>query len=327
MFKIARYFLKFILFFSGCTLYYTKIVKKSILFNETEGLVTDFRTDLALERHELLNDADIQGIQTEFFSEECVRITKIKITDSRGAKSLGKPEGTYITVEIPPLTKYCDSETALVKILARELSSLLPSDGTVLTAGLGNQSITPDALGPACCEMILATRHIEKEFALSAGLGSLRPSAVISPGVLGQTGVETAEIIKGMADFIKPSAVIVIDALAARKMSRLGCTVQMSDSGIVPGSGVGNNRSRVSRETLGVPVISVGIPTVVDAHTLASELSGNAVSESDEENMIITPREIDLVISRGARLLGLAVNKALQPHISVEEMLSLVTSV
>lgn len=291
-------------------------------------MFTDFRTDLALERREILPKSDLSGIETEFFKEASASVTKIKVTDSEGASRLGKPMGTYITAEIPPLTKYCDGEAELAKALGKLLSSLIPKTGTVMTVGLGNESITPDALGPLSCSMILATRHIESEFSESAGLGSLRPSAVFVPGVLGQTGVETAEIIKSLVKSIKPCAVIAIDALAARRLSRLGSTVQMSDTGIIPGSGVGNRRTAINKDTLGVPVISVGIPTVVDAVTLANELSGREVKENSEnEKMIITPREIDIVISRAARLLALSVNSALQPHISVEEMLSLVTSV
>lgn len=291
-------------------------------------MFTDFRTDLALERREILPKSDLSGIETEFFKEASASVTKIKVTDSEGASRLGKPMGTYITAEIPPLTKYCDSEAELARALGKLLSSLIPKTGTVMTVGLGNESITPDALGPLSCSMILATRHIESEFSESAGLGSLRPSAVFVPGVLGQTGVETAEIIKSLVKSIKPCAVIAIDALAARRLSRLGSTVQMSDTGIIPGSGVGNRRTAINKDTLGVPVISVGIPTVVDAVTLANEISGREVKENSEnEKMIITPREIDIVISRAARLLALSVNSALQPHISVEEMLSLVTSV
>lgn len=291
-------------------------------------MFTDFRTDLALERHEMLTDEKISGIEKEFIQNSLASITKIRVTDEYGAQRMGKPVGTYITAEIPALTKYCDNETELVDLLARQLSLLLPKNGTVLTAGLGNESITPDALGPAVCNMILATRHISSEFAESAGLGNLRPSAVFAPGVLGQTGVETAEIIKSLVEGINPCAVIVIDALAARKLSRLGCTVQMSDTGIIPGSGVGNRRNAINKETIGVPVISIGVPTVVDALTLAKDISNKEVEEKDESrNMIITPREIDSVISRAARLLGLTVNKALQPHISTEEMLTLVASV
>ena len=288
----------------------------------------DFRTDLAIEMREALPESEISGIETQFFEEAPVKITKIKVTDKSGEEKLGKPVGTYITAEIPPLTKFCADEVKIVTALSNQLSSLLPKSGAILTVGLGNKSITPDALGPDSCEMILATRHIKSEFALSAGLGNLRASAVFSTGVLGQTGVETAEVIKGLTELIKPSAVIVIDALAARRLSRLGRTVQMSDSGIIPGSGVGNRRSAVNSEILGVPVISVGIPTVVDALTLANELSDKEIAEnSKSENMIITPREIDLVISRGARIIALTINKALQPHISVEEMLTLTTTV
>lgn len=292
------------------------------------GMFTDLRTDLALERQEMLEEDKIDGIETELFRNSIAAVTKIKVINEYGAKELGKPVGTYITAEIPALTKYCDNETELVDLLSEQLSSLLPKSGTILTAGLGNESITPDALGPLSCNMILATRHISGEFAKSAGLGNLRPSAVFVPGVLGQTGVETAEIIKSLVERIKPSAVIVIDALAARRLSRLGCTVQMSDTGIIPGSGVGNRRKAINKETLGVPVVSIGAPTVVDALTLANELSKTETEASEESrNMIITPREIDLVISRAARLIGLTVNKALQPHISAEEMLSLVSSV
>ena len=288
----------------------------------------DFRTDLALELRENLEEKNISGIKTEFYEESGTKITKIKVIDEGGAKSLGKPVGTYITAEIPPLTKFCADENGLVDILSKELLSLLPPQGTVLSVGLGNESITPDALGPLSCEMILATRHIDGELSRSAGLGTLRPSAVFSTGVMGQTGVETAEVIKGLADLIRPSAVIVIDALAARRLSRLGRTVQMSDTGIVPGSGVGNSRSAINSEILGVPVISIGVPTVVDALTLAQELSGREIEDSDESrNMVITPREIDLVISRAARLVAMTVNKALQPHIPTDEMMTLVTSV
>lgn len=288
----------------------------------------NFRTDLAIERHETLKENEIEGIETEIFKQSKVKITKIKVTDDKGSEKIGKPKGTYITAEIPPLTKYNDSESEITEILGKELMNLLPKNGTVLTVGLGNNNITPDALGPLSCEMILATRHISGELADCAGLGSLRPSAVFSTGVLGQTGVESSEIIKGLVQLLEPCAVIVIDALAARRLSRLGCTVQMSDTGIIPGSGVGNRRNAVNSDTLGVPVISIGVPTVVDALTLANDLSQGNIEENDESrNMIITPREIDLVISRAARLVAMSVNKALQPHISTDEMMTLVTSV
>lgn len=291
----------------------------------------NFRTDLALECRESLSQNNIEGVKSSSFCISSAQITRIKITDEAGSKLMGKPKGTYVTAEIPPLGKYGTYDDELLSALGSELSSLLPQSGAVLSVGLGNEDITPDALGPASCSMILATRHIKGELAKSIGLGDLRSSAVLSPGVLGQTGVETAEIIKGLVSFLSPSAVIVIDALAARKLSRLGCTLQMSDAGIIPGSGVGNARSAINRSTLGVPVISIGIPTVVDAMTLANDMAGDdSFLQKNESscgrNMIITPREIDLVISRAAKLIALTVNKALQPHISAEEMLKLVTS-
>lgn len=284
----------------------------------------DFRTDLAIEIKESLPQKASDGITTAAFEKNGVKVTKIKITNSQGEQAIGKPIGTYITAEIPNLSKYSCADEGIMSTLGSLLGELLPESGTVLTVGLGNKNITPDALGPLSCSMILATRHISGELARSVGLDSLRPSAVHSPGVLGQTGVESAEIIKGVVRQINPAAVIVIDALAARRLSRLGCTVQMSDTGIIPGSGVGNSRSEISKATLGVPVISIGVPTVVDAGTLVHGLVGEAAPlKKENSSMIITPREIDLVIDRAARLVGMAVNKALQRDISTEEILML----
>ena len=284
----------------------------------------DFRTDLAIEIRESLNGKIQNGIKTESFRQNGVDVTKIKIINPEGAKAIGKPEGTYITAEIPDLTKYSCADEEILSLLGNLLNNLLPREGVVLTVGLGNENITPDALGPLSCSMILATRHISHELAKSVGLENLRPSAVQSPGVLGQTGVESAEIIKGIVRQIKPGAVIVVDALAARKLSRLGRTVQMSDTGIIPGSGVGNSRAEISKETLGVPVISIGVPTVVDVGTLVHGIIGEHTHiDEEKQSMIITPREIDLVIDRAARLVGMAINKALQPNISAEEILML----
>ena len=285
----------------------------------------DFRTDLAIEKFEALPQTSVEGVSTDVVTHKDVRITKINIFSESGEESTGKPQGKYITAEIPPLTKFSVTDEDLICTLGQQLASLLPESGLVLTVGLGNENITPDALGPRSCSVILATRHISGELAESVGLGNLRPSAVLAPGVLGQTGVETSEIIKGLVRTLNPSAVIVIDALAARRLSRLGCTVQMADSGIVPGSGVGNSRSAINIDTLGVPVISVGVPTVVDALTLVNDITGSDASSHPnlKENMIITSREIDLVIDRASKLVGMTINKALQPHISVDEMMML----
>ncbi len=286
----------------------------------------NFRTDLALEIKETLPETTPQGIESEQLNFDGVTVTKIKVTSKQGEKTIGKPVGTYITAEIPDLTKYSCADDKILDLLGELLRNLLPKTGTILVIGLGNVNITPDALGPLSCETILATRHISGELAKSVGLEGLRPCAVQSPGVLGQTGVETAEIIMGMVKQIKPKAVVVIDALAARKLSRLGRTLQMADVGIIPGSGVGNSRCEISKSTLGVPVISMGIPTVVDAQTLVYDLSAEKPQiKSHCSEMIITPREIDLVIQRASRLVGMTINRALQPHISTNEMLMLVS--
>lgn len=286
----------------------------------------NFRTDLALERQELLKEETPQGVKSETYEKNEVVFTKISITDENGAKNLGKPIGRYITAEIPSLMKAPVLDEKPITAISDELRELIPEKGPVLVVGLGNTDITPDAVGPESVEMVLATRHITRELSESIGLGELRSVAGFIPGVLGKTGIETAESIKGLVNSIKPCAVIIIDALAARKLRRLGNTVQMSDTGIVPGSGVGNARAAVNEETLGVPVISIGIPTVVDAETLVNDLTDDQkeISRKENKEMIITPREIDLVVERASKIIAVSINKALQPHLTVDEILMLV---
>lgn len=288
----------------------------------------NFRTDLALERHELLKDRIPKGVESESYEKNSVIFTKIRITDESGAKSLGKPVGSYITAEIPSLINNAVLDEETVTAISAELKMLIPRKGTVLVVGLGNTEITPDAIGPESVNMVLATRHITDELSENIGLGELRHVAGFIPGVLGKTGIETAESIKGIVKAIKPCAVIVVDALAARKLARLGNTIQMSDTGIIPGSGVGNARKAINKDFLGVPVISMGIPTVVDAQTLVNDLTDNETEISRKENkeMIITPREIDLVVERASKIIAVSINKALQPHLTVEEILMLVGS-
>jgi len=288
----------------------------------------DFRTDLALERHEIIRDSAPKGVESEQYSKCGITFTIIRVTDDDGAKALGKLKGTYVTAELPSLINSSPTDEETICAIADELRNLLPEKGTVLAVGLGNTEITPDAVGPKSISLILATRHLSDELIKSTGLGNLRPVAGFIPGVMGKTGVETAESIKGLANTVKPSAVIVVDALAARRLSRLGCTVQISDTGISPGSGVGNTRNAITDYTIGVPVISIGIPTVVDAQTLVNDLTGkdNEISQKESREMIITPREIDLVIDRASRLIGLSINKALQPHLTVDEIMMLVGS-
>lgn len=287
----------------------------------------DFRTDLALEKSEEFGDSLPKGIKCDTVTEGEVRLTRIEVTDEDGEKAIGKPRGKYITVEVPPFKRNSEINEETVELISRELRALLPESGTVLVAGLGNDDITPDALGPKFSEKVFATRHIGKELSESIGLGELRPVANLIPGVLGKTGIETGETLAGAVQRISPTAVITVDALAARRLSRLGCTVQISNVGVVPGSGVGNARSEISEKSLGVPVVAVGVPTVVDAATLVSDLTGEADENIIREgaDMMITPREIDLMIERAARLISLCVNKALQPHLSVEDIMMLVS--
>ncbi|MCM1364214.1 MAG: GPR endopeptidase [Faecalibacterium sp.] len=294
----------------------------------------NFRTDLALERREYIEKKEIDGILSEEKNENGVKVTTITVINESGERVLGKPKGRYITLEVKPFTKSSDISDEYIDVLSREINKLIPREGTVLVAGLGNERITPDALGPRCISLLLATRHIDSELAKSVGLGTLRSVAGISPGVLGQTGIETSEIIDGIVKKIKPSAVIIIDALASRKLSRLGTTVQMTDSGISPGSGVGNMRSAIDERTLGVPVVAIGVPTVVDGATMACDLlekQGIDTSKLENEtafrkegSMMVTPKEIDLVIERAAQFIALGINRAMQPNLSTEDILAIV---
>ena len=284
-----------------------------------------FRTDLAVERMEAVGQ-ETPGITSEESSFGHVKISHIQVHSKEGAEAINRPMGNYVTVEVPPFSDDIGGED-IVTAIRRELRKLLDEDGTVLVVGLGNTSITPDAFGPRTAAKILATRHITGEVARSAGLEELRGVAVMAPGVLGQTGIETGEIIGGVVSRVRPSALIVVDALASRRLSRLGCTVQMSDTGISPGSGVGNTRMRITKDTVGVPVISIGVPTVVDAATLAVDLTGHDCREDVEPrgaHMIVTPQEIDLLVDRAAATVAQAVNCALQPHIDPDILMALV---
>lgn len=283
------------------------------------------RTDIALERHELLKNNNCEGVVFKREETEKAVITTIEIINEQGEKALGKPKGKYITVELPEFSHESELLDGRLVAITDTIKSLLPSNAkTVLVAGLGNESITPDALGPLCAKQIFATRHIEKGMEKDLGLPNLRPVAAVSTGVLGQTGIETAEYIKGIVELAKPDAVIVIDALASRKLSNLGKTVQLSDTGITPGAGVGNYRKTIDKASLGVPVISMGVPTVVDGKTMVHDLTENSQNiTTDADKMMVTPRDIDTVVSRAARLLSLSINCALQPQMEPDMFLAL----
>lgn len=284
-----------------------------------------FRTDLALERMQIIGKDTIEGVRQRSFEMFSTSVCEIDVCNEAGAAALGKPMGRYITVEVPPFTVSRELTDGRLDAVVSLLRQLLPPEGDVLVAGLGNTQITPDALGPACARHVFATRHIEENLQKSIGIDSLRCVSVLIPGVLGCTGIEASEIITAVAQKIKPSAIICIDALAAQSVDRLATTVQMCNSGISPGSGVGNHRKEISSKTIGVPVISLGVPTVVSAGNLARDAAGQADnnSRSELDNMFVSPREIDTVIDSAAKLLALSVNCALQNNLSVEELLSL----
>ncbi len=283
------------------------------------------RTDITLERHELLNDNKCQGVSFNQEKNEKAVITTIEIFNEKGEEALGKPKGKYITVDLPEFSHESELFDSRLTAITQTIKALLPEKAeTVLVAGLGNENITPDALGPLCAKQIFATRHIGKGLEKDLGLPALHPVAAVSTGVLGQTGIETAEYIKGIVKLVNPDAVIVVDALASRKLSNLGKTVQLSDTGITPGAGVGNYRKTIDKSTLGVPVISIGVPTVVDGRTIIHDLTQNKQEISNEaDEMMVTPRDIDTVIERAAKLLALAINCALQPEFEPEMFLAL----
>ena len=202
-------------------------------------------------------------------------ITRVKIENEQGSEAMGKPLGYYVTLEIPHL-KDKDPELAeeVSKNLADELNKVtdIPIDATVLVIGLGNWNVTPDSLGPKVIEKLIITRHLvdfmPERFSSENGI---RPVCAVSPGVLGITGIETGEIIKGLVEKVKPNLIIAIDALAARSMERISTTIQISDTGVYPGSGIGNKRMGITKDTLKVPVVAMGVPTVVDAATMAND--------------------------------------------------------
>ncbi|MBQ1308920.1 MAG: GPR endopeptidase [Ruminococcus sp.] len=287
------------------------------------------RTDLAIEARELAGDR-VAGTDYREYRENGMKISRLTVKTQRAGQLLGKDAGTYITVEMPSLTDNFTETDERIKTIGREIRRLLPVNGLLLVAGLGNEEITPDSLGPKTGARVLATRHITGELARAAGLDRLRPVAVMNTGVTGQTGIETGEYILSVVKRIRPNAVIAVDALASRRIERLGKTVQISDAGISPGAGVGNHRTRINKETIGVPVIAIGVPTVVDAQTFAGDLlSDSAVRRSavlpdrNVRQMIVIPREIDLLTERASRLLAFSLNAAMQNAFDLRELVSL----
>lgn len=249
------------------------------------------RTDLALETREKFEEdnVEVKGVrmEEEVIEESEIKITNVVIETENGAKSMGKPKGNYITLEAPNMSEQDEAyHREISKELAKILQRLLPQEKetiTVLVVGLGNREVTPDALGPRVVDNMMITRHIIREFGKYAfGEEEVNQISGIVPGVMAQTGMESLEIIKGVVKETKPDCVIAIDALAARSTKRLGRTIQITDTGINPGSGVGNHRHGLNEESLGVPVIAIGIPTVVDAATIVNDTMHSLIQAMSE---------------------------------------------
>ena len=287
-----------------------------------------FRTDLAVEAIENHKTAAaLPHVRQSDRTLEGFAVHEVRILSEDAAREIGKPQGRYLTLELDALIRREeDAFPRACKALSTLLRELLPhpNDGPVLIAGLGNRMITPDAIGPQTADHVIATRHLVAQS--PAIFADWRPVSALAPGVLGQTGVETGEVICGVLDRVRPAAVIAVDALAAGRLSRLLRTVQLADTGITPGAGVGNARAALNKETLGVPVIAVGVPTVVDGATLAHEISsqlGQPACEALDDlsrPVMITTRDIDREVADISRMIGYAVNMALHPHLSVADI-------
>lgn len=291
------------------------------------------RTDLAEEAVGLYRDSQAaanlpDGISSTEKRCNGMLVTSVQIATQTAAEQVGKPIGSYITIDLERLHTHTeDSFRQTAELIAEELTALLPpaDSSPFLIVGLGNRSVTPDAIGPFAAEKTIATRHLLRE--MPEQFSMLRPVTVIAPGVLGMTGIESGELICGLADRIRPCAVVAIDALSARRSDRLCRTVQLTDTGIVPGSGVGNHRFAINRETIGVPCIAIGVPTVVDAATLAADALEQIHAAYDEEALFrtygstfVTCKEIDRLMAVCAKAIGYAVNLALQPELSMEDI-------
>jgi spore protease len=315
------------------------------------------RTDLAVELQEIYKSeskGNTRGVEITEVDEGNIKVTKVDILDELGEKNMGKPIGTYITIDMPSFTHY-DGETMdeVSKVMAKSLSGIikLQDSMTALVVGLGNWNVTPDALGPKVVSKLMITRHLKELVPDSIDEG-IRPVCALAPGVLGLTGIETGEIVKGIVERIKPDIIICIDALASRKLERVNRTIQIGNTGISPGAGVGNKRMEISQKSLGVPVIAIGVPTVVDAATMANDtidiLLDEMINQSTKGgefynmlktidknekakligellkpyvgNLVVTPKEVDTVIDSVSKIIANGINIAMQPALDLEDI-------
>lgn len=316
------------------------------------------RTDLAIEAREIYgekNKKEIPGVEVDVKEKGDIKVTTVRIVDEEGESIIGKPIGTYITIEADGLRHFDqDLQDEVGKTLAKQLDGIikLDKDKTALVVGLGNWNVTPDALGPRVVSKLMVTRHL-KELAPDQIDDGIRSVCALAPGVLGLTGIETSEIIQGVVKKVKPDIVIAVDALSSRRMSRVSTTIQIGDTGISPGSGVGNKRVGLTKKILGVPVIAVGVPTVVDAATMANdtidlvldtmieEAKGNSRQfysmlkgiDRDEKfkliqevlspyigDLMVTPKEVDSIIDGISKIIANGINIALHPSINLQDV-------
>lgn len=319
--------------------------------------MVNVRTDLAVEARELYrkeHKGEIDGVLVSEERKNNVKVTKVEITTDDGSEKMGKPKGNYITIDMPEMSSY-DGELIddVSEVLSETIGELVDTSksSSTLVVGLGNWNVTPDSLGPKVAEKIMVTRHLKTIMPDSID-EEVRSVCAIAPGVLGTTGIETGEIIKSLVDKIKPSLVICIDALASRRIERVNRTIQIGDTGISPGAGVGNNRMKINKESLGIPVLAIGVPTVVDAATIANdtidllidELIKNSEKGGDFYNMLksvdkneksklikevlnpyvgdlmVTPKEVDVVVEAVSRMISNGINLALQPQFDIDDV-------
>jgi spore protease len=306
----------------------------------------NLHVDLAVEARDLVRgdtNREIPGVEEKVEKLEHCKITTIVIKDQSAVQTMGRPVGTYITIETPPLKindPYVKDEViqAMGKSMTVLLGNALQPNDTVVLVGLGNWRATADSLGPKYIEYSPITRHYH-QYAPEALVQGMRPTSGIAPGVLGITGLETFEIVKGIVEKVKPAVLIVVDALAAQNVDRIGTTIQMANTGIQPGAGVGNVRHALTQEELGIPVIAIGCPTIVSAVVIANEAikkfcanSGAVFDDMTSTNSIkeilsfyggslaVTPKEIDEIIENSSRIIAMGVATALFPGISQEQL-------
>lgn len=312
----------------------------------------NINVDLAIEAHDIVRGelgTEIPGAVVDRHKFPNAAVTTVKVVEERAAQMMGKPVGTYITIEAPAIrdnNRIAQKEVA--EVLAQQLSSLfsLPDNANVLIVGLGNWQATPDSLGPKVVEQTIVTRHLYR-YAPEELKGGMRSVSAMAPGVLGITGIESAEIIKGVVEKIQPELIIAIDALAAGSVDRIGTTIQIADTGVSPGSGIGNKRTGINRETMGVLTIAIGVPTVVNAAIIAQitierfleKLQTNPMLNKVQQsvmpdytqgvindilspfggNLMVTPKEVDSLILDTSKIVAGGISMALHPAISAEE--------